>query len=255
MSEQPWVDLDDWSPDEGWGESAAAGYDDPDDPMASAAVLGPTVDFLAELAGRGAALELAIGTGRVAVPLAARGVPVSGIELSGPMAARVRDKVGEGIPVVLGDMTSATAPGRFSLVYLVYNTITNLLTQDAQVACFVNAAAHLEPGGRFVVECFIPALRRLPIGQLAVPFSVTPRHLGVDTYDPARQRLVSHHYLTQADGSVRVSRGPFRYAWPAEMDLMARIAGMSLEARYADWDRSTFTGDSSSAVSVWRKAA
>ncbi len=239
-------------PDDAWTEEVAARYDLDTGRMNSPAVLEPTVEFLLERAGGGRILEFAIGTGRVAVPLHERGAEVVGIELSEPMASRVREKVGEAIPVVLGDMTTATAPGEFSLVLLVFNTISNLLTQAEQVECFANAARHLSPGGAFVVECFIPPLRRLPPGQLAVPFEVTEEHLGLDTYDVTGQRLTSHHYWTR-DGVTSVFRSEHRFVWPSELDLMARIAGLDLVERVADWDGSQFTDDSTSAVSVWRK--
>lgn len=239
---------------EPWDAETAERYDENTADRFDPAVLDPTVDFLARLAGTGRALELAIGTGRVAVPLSARGVPVSGIELSEPMVAQLRHKVDEGrIPVVVGDMATARAPGEFSLVYLVYNTIANLRTQDEQVECFRNAARHLAGGGRFVIELWVPALRRLPPGQLACPFDIGEGHLGFDTYDPARQESASHHYWTADDGSIRYGVGHFRYIWPAECDLMARLAGLELEARYADWDGSPFTSESESHVSVWRK--
>lgn len=236
-----------------WGEDTARRYDAEDAAMFAPEVLGPTVELLADLAGEGRALELAVGTGRVGIALTRRGVPVVGIELSEPMAAQLRAKVDQDtLPVLIGDMATTRAPGEFTLVYLVYNTISNLLTQDEQVACFVNAAAHLLPGGRFVVECSIPDLRRLPPGQLACPFDVTEEHLGFDTYDLVNQRLVSHHFTREGE-RYRRDAGTFRFAWPAEMDLMARIAGLELEARYADWRRTPLTDDSRSAVSVWRR--
>ena len=209
------------------------------------------VDFLAELAGDGAALEFAIGTGRVAVPLAGRGVPVTGIELSPDMAAQLARKT-DGIPVALGDMTTTRVDGTFSLVYIVFNSINNLTTQDAQVACFENAARHLEPGGCFVIEVHVPDLRRLLPGERYVPFSVTPTHAGIDEYDVVRQGLISHHYSVREGGWRQVSM-PFRYVWPSELDLMARIAGMTLRDRWADWDRSPFTAESRKHVSVWTK--
>jgi SAM-dependent methyltransferase len=239
-----------------WTEDEASRYDDPADPMFSPEVLGPTVDVLAELADGGPALELAIGTGRVAVPLHGRGVPVTGIELSEPMVARLRAKVDElTIPVVVGDMSTAGAPGAgaFALVYLVFNTIGNLYTQDAQVACFANAARHLAPGGRFVVEVGVPRLRSLPPGQTAVPFEVSERHLGFDTYDVVTQRAVSHHYTREPDGSFRYGSLNYRYVWPAELDLMARLAGLEPEHRWSGWDRGPFTAESTRHVSVWRK--
>lgn len=224
--------------------------------MGSAAVLGPTVDFLAELAGDGRALEFAIGTGRVGVPLRERGVPVVGVELSEHMAAVLRRKVDEEtLPVVIGDMATTLVPGEFSLVYLVYNTISNLLTQDEQVECFRNAARHLGVGGRFVIELVVPPLRLLPPGQRAVPFDVSEGHLGFDTFDLVEQMLVSHHLTREgADGRYRRGSSRHRYAWPAELDLMARIAGLELERRVADWDGAAFGQDSAKHVSVWRKA-
>ena len=238
-----------------WSEETARRYDERSAGMFAPHVLGPTVDFLAGLAGTGRALELAIGTGRVAVPLAERGVPVVGIELADAMVVQLREKVDEQtIPVVIGDMATATAPGTFALVYLVYNTISNLLTQDEQVACFANAARHLEPGGRFVVELWVPPLRRLPPGQLAAPFEVNDRHLGIDTYDLVTQRCTSHHVWVDEDAVSR-SASEHRYIWPSECDLMARLAGLELEHRYGDWDRSPFTDDSTGHVSVWRRPA
>lgn len=237
-----------------WDEAAAQRYDEASAEMFAAEVVEPAVDFLARLAGPGRALELAVGTGRLAVPLHARGVPVCGIELSEPMVAQLRRKVDEDtLPVVVGDMATARAPGEFALVYLVYNTIGNLRTQREQVACFRNAARHLVPGGRFVVEVGVPALRLLPPGQEAVPFDVSDRHLGFDTYDVTTQEATSHHYFREADGSFRHGAHHFRYVWPAECDLMAQLAGLELEQRLADWDGGPFTADSTSHVSVWRK--
>ena len=235
-----------------WDDETARTYDDDVAAMSSPAVVGPTVDVLAELAAGGRALEFAVGTGRIAIPLAERGVDVVGIELSRPMIDRLRSKPGsERIRVIHGDMSTTRAHGSFSLVYLVFNTITNLLTQDAQVACFENAAAHLEPGGRFVVETFVPSLQRLPIGVRFVPFEVSDEHIGIDEYDVVDQTLVSHHVVTRPDGVTR-SSGRFRYAWPAEYDLMARIAGMELVDRWADWQRRPFTAMSTSHISVWQ---
>ena len=217
--------------------------------------LDPTVDLLAELAGDGAALELAIGTGRVALPLAERGVTVAGIELSPDMVDQLRAKPGgDGIDVVIGDMTSAELDGTFRLVYLVFNTIGNVETQDRQIACFANAAAHLEPGGSFVVEVGVPDLRRLVPGQDAVVFAHAPGYVGYDRYvDLVAQRAVSHHFVADHSGAREV-RTPFRYVWPSELDLMARLAGLSLRDRWAGWDRSPFTDESTSHVSVWEKA-
>jgi SAM-dependent methyltransferase len=236
-----------------WDDVAAERYDTSDTGMFDPEILGPTVDRLAALARGGRALEFAIGTGRVAVPLAARGVPVAGIELSRPMIAQLRRKVGEdAVPVVVGDMATARAPGEFALVYLVYNTISNLLTQDEQVACFRNAAAHLSPGGRFVLELFVPELRTLPPGQGATVFLAEPGYLGVDTYDVVAQRLVSHHVRFGDGRQAEIFRSPHRYVWPAELDLMGRLAGFELESRHADWAGAPFAAESRSHVSVYR---
>ncbi len=240
--------------DEIWDVHAAAAYDTPGDGMFSPEVLGPTVDCLTRLAAGGAALEFAIGTGRVAVPLHDAGVAVSGIELSEPMIERLRDKADENsIPVIVGDMATTRFPGRFSLVYLVFNTISNLLTQAEQVDCFRNAARHLGPGGRFVIELWVPELRRLPPGGPdAVVFASEPGYLGVDTYEPLTQHLVSHHIHFDAGRQATISRSPHRYVWPAELDLMAQLTGFELEARHADWNGSEFTAESPSHVSVYR---
>jgi SAM-dependent methyltransferase len=232
-----------------FGEDVAARYDDGAD--SAPEVVGPIVDLLAELAGDGRALELAIGTGRIAVPLAARGVPVSGMDASEAMLARLRAKPGsDQIEAVHGDMTTTRMPGSFGLAYLIFNTINNLTTQDAQVAAFENAAAHLEPGGVFVVEVGVPALRRLPPGQTAVPFAVTEDRLGFDTYETVAQEMWSHHYWREGD-IVRSASLPFRYVWPSELDLMARIAGLRLRDRWAGWRREPFTAESESHVSVY----
>ncbi|MFJ7270340.1 class I SAM-dependent DNA methyltransferase [Streptomyces sp. NPDC099050] len=240
-----------------WTRETADRYDAEEAETSSAAALGPTLAFLAELAGDGRALEFAIGTGRVGVPLRERGVPVVGIELSEHMAAVLRRKVDEDtLPVTIGDMATTVVPGTFTLVYLVYNTITNLLTQDEQVACFRNAARHLEPGGRFVIELGVPPLRLLPPGQVAVPFDVSERHLGFDTFDLVEQILVSHHFIREGggeEGRYRRDNSRHRYAWPAELDLMARIAGLDKERRVAGWDGAPFTQDSAKHISVWRK--
>lgn len=239
-----------------WDEEAARDYDAPGTGMFAPEVVEPAVRRLAELAGDGRALELAIGTGRIAVPLAARGVPVAGIELSRPMIDRLRTKVDERtVPVTVGDMATALAPGEFTLVYLVFNTISNLLTQREQVACFRNAARHLRPGGRFVVELGVPELRVLPPGRQAVVFEATPGYLGVDTYDVVSQLLVSHHVRYGEDRQARVFRVPQRYIWPAEMDLMAELAGFALESRHADWVGAEFVAESSSHVSTYRLPA
>ncbi|MDT0265818.1 class I SAM-dependent methyltransferase [Streptomyces sp. DSM 44915] len=236
-----------------WNEQVARGYDAASASMYEPAVLEPAVDFLARQAGAGPALEFAIGTGRVALPLRARGVRVAGVERSEPMARRLREKPGgDDIAVTIGDMAHVRAPGEFSLVYLVYNAITCLLTQDDQVACFRNAARHLAPGGRLVVEVWVPDLQRLPPGETARPFHVGEHHVGIDTYDLVNQRLVSHHYRID-DGPADVFRSPHRWVWPSELDLMALLAGLAPHQRWADWDESPFTSDSRSHVSVWRK--
>ncbi|TDC21152.1 class I SAM-dependent methyltransferase [Streptomyces sp. 8K308] len=216
-------------------------------------VLDPTVERLAELAEGERALEFAIGTGRVAVPLARRGVPVIGVELSRPMLDQLRAKADEAtIPVVVGDMATASVPGRFQLVYLVYNAISNLLTQAEQVACFRNAARHLAPGGRFVIELWVPDLRKLPPGQQAVVDKSETGYIGLDTYDVLRQHVVSHHFWFDDGRQARLFRSPHRYVWPAELDLMGQLAGFELESRHADWQGAEFTAESPSHVSVYR---
>ena len=236
-----------------WDEETAARYEVDDAGMFAADVVDPMVARLAGLAGDGAALEFAIGTGRVAVPLAARGIRVTGIELSAPMVAQLRRKADEAtIPVVMGDMASTRAPGEFTLVYLVYNTISNLLIQADQVACFRNAAAHLGPRGRFVIELNVPDLRGLPPGHDASVFHSEPGYVGVDTYDVVAQHLVSHHFTFGDGRQARVSRSPHRYVWPAELDLMGELAGFELETRHGDWAGAPFTADSRSHVSVYR---
>jgi SAM-dependent methyltransferase len=236
-----------------WDHEAAQGYDTPGTGMFSPEVLGPAVDRLAELAGDGRALEFAIGTGRVAVPLAQRGVQVTGIELSGPMIGQLRAKADEAaIPVIAGDMATTRAPGSYTLVYLVYNTISNLLTQGEQVECFRNAARHLLPGGRFVIELWVPELRKLPPGQQATVFTSEPGYIGLDTYDVLHQRIVSHHFTFGTGKNARLVRTPHRYIWPSELDLMAQLAGFDLEARHADWSGAEFTAESRSHVSVYR---
>ncbi len=239
-----------------WDVNVALSYDTPGRGMFSPEVLDPTVSRLAELAAGGRVLEFAIGTGRVAVPLVERGVPVTGIELSRAMIDQQRTKMDEpSLPVVYGDMTSAVAPGSYTLVYLVYNTISNLLTQDEQVACFRNAARHLTAGGRFVIELGVPEIRRLPPGQEAVVFSSEPGYISVDTYDILRQRIVSHHFRFDENGDTKLFRSPHRYIWPAELDLMAQLAGFALESRHEDWGGAEFTADSRCHVSVYRLAA
>lgn len=241
--------------DDIWDVEAAESYDTPGTGMFAPEVLERTVARLAELAAGGRALEFAIGTGRVAVPLAERGVPVTGIELSRPMLDRLRTKADAAtIPVVVGDMSTTRAPGEYTLVYLVYNTIGNLLTQAEQVECFRNAARHLVPGGRFVIELGVPDLRRLPPGQDGVVFHTEPGYIGLDTYDVLHQHLWSHHFhFDPGPGrEARVFRSPHRYVWPAELDLMGQLAGFDLESRHADWTGTEFTAASPSHVSVYR---
>jgi SAM-dependent methyltransferase len=237
-----------------FGEDVAARYDDGSGPQFDPEVIRATVDLLAELAGGGAALEFAVGTGRVALPLAASGVRVSGIELSGAMVERLRAKAGaERIQLTIGDMATTRVGGSFRLVYLVFNTIGNLTTQDQQVACFANAAAHLEPGGLFVIEVGVPDLRRLLPGEDAHVFAHAPGYVGYDRYmDLVAQQAMSHHFVADGSGAREV-RTPFRYVWPSELDLMAQLAGMSLRHRWGGWDRSPFTGESTSHVSVWER--
>jgi SAM-dependent methyltransferase len=218
------------------------------------AVIDPVVSFLADLAGSGAALELGIGTGRIALPLRQRGVRVHGIDLSPAMIAQLRAKPGAGdIDVTTGDFATTTVGGTFKLAYLVRNTIENLTTQDEQVECFRNVAAQLEPGGCFVIEVEVPALQRLPPGETIRAFTVTPTHLGFDEYDIAAQGLVSHHYWVD-DGQLEAFSAPFRYVWPSELDLMARLAGMTLRERWSGWKHEPFTSDSTTHVSVWEKS-
>jgi trans-aconitate methyltransferase len=240
--------------DEGYfGERVAARYDDASWSMFDPAVIAPTVELLAELAGDGAALEFAIGTGRIALPLAERGVRVAGIDNSEAMLARLREKPGaERIEAMAGDMAATRVDGKFSLVYLVFNTIFNLTTQDGQVACFENAAAHLRSGGRFVIEARVPELQRLPLGQTVLPWRADPDGMSYYVYDVVTQRLSGQHYYFE-DGRVEASPTEMRYAWPSELDLMARVAGMRLEHRWAGWGREPFAGLSPAHVSVYQR--
>jgi SAM-dependent methyltransferase len=241
------------SPVDHFGPRVAERFDERYAYQADPAVVGPMVDFLAELARGGRALELGIGTGRIALPLAQRGVPVHGIDLSEAMVARLQAKPGaEAIGVTIGDFATTRVDGSFSLAYVVANTIMNLTAQEEQVACFRNVAAHLEAGGCFVVEVMVPRLRRLPPGERFQPFDVSPGHLGLDEYDVARQGLVSHVFWMEGD-RVEVLSPPFRYVWPSELDLMAQLAGMTLRERWADWHRRPFTSESDKHVSAWEK--
>jgi SAM-dependent methyltransferase len=236
-----------------WDADAARRYDTPGVGMFAPELLAPMVDRLVELAGAGRVLEFAIGTGRVAIPLAERGIAVTGIELSASMIEQLRTKADEAaIPVVIGDMATIRAPGEYALVYLIYNTISNLLTQAEQVACFHNAARHLTPGGRFVIELWVPELRKLPPGQHAVVFDSEPGYIGLDTYDVLHQRVVSHHFRLGDGRHAELVRSPHRYIWPAELDLTAQLAGFELETRHADWTGQEFNAESRSHVSVYR---
>ncbi len=239
-----------------WGREMAEAYDasvasrfDPHD-------VDPTVAVLAELAGDGRALEFAIGTGRIALPLAATGVEVHGIELSPHMVDQLRAKPGgPDLPVTIGDMTATHAGDDFALVYLVFNTITNVTTQAEQVAVFGNAAEHLAPGGRFVVELYVPPIQRVLAGEPGRVFAMDDDHVGVETFDdPVGQISWSHHWWN-IDGRLVRHAAPYRYVWPSELDLMAQLAGMTLEHRWADWSRSEFAADSPSHVSVWRRTS
>lgn len=263
MNDQPdnsTINREGDDPADGWfPESVAVDYDAPGGANATETVM-TAVNVLEDLAQGGPVLEFAVGTGRIAAPLAARGVKVSGIELSRAMAARVAGKPGgEAVDVTIGDMARTRVAGDFSLVYLVFNTISNVTTQDGQVDVFCNAAAHLRSGGLFLIEVGLPGLRRLPPGQDTVPFAVAPRsdgggYVGFDQYDTVTQEFTSNHVTVTQEGGGRFYRIPFRYAWPAEMDLMARIAGMTLRHRWSGWDRSELTAESEKHVSVWEKS-
>ena len=236
-----------------FGPRVAERFDERYAHQADPAVIEPVLDFLADLAGDGGALELGVGTGRIALPLSERGVRVHGIDLSEAMIAQLQAKPGaDRIGVTVGDFATTKVDGTFSVAYLVVNTIMNLTTQDEQVACFRNVAAHLEPGGCFVIEVLVPRLQRLPPGETFQLFDVSPGHLGFDEIDVASQRLVSHHYWIE-DGKVEILSPPFRYVWPSELDLMAQLAGMTLRERWADWTREPFTSESEKHVSVWEK--
>ncbi len=236
-------------------ERVAARYDGDSAEMFDPGVLEPVIDFLAEIAGSGRALELGIGTGRIALPLAQRGVQVHGVDLSKAMVARLRAKPGgEDIGVTIGDFATTSVDGSFSLAYLVFNTIGNLTTQEAQVACFRNVAAHLDLGGCFVIEVMIPEPQRLPPGETFRVFEASETYWGIDEYDVATQGLTSHHFWI-GDGTVDYLSFPFRYVWPSELDLMAQLAGMRMRERWGGWEREPFTSDSDKHVSVWQKLA
>jgi SAM-dependent methyltransferase len=239
-----------------WGKEIAAVYDTVYASESVANEVDATVEVLAGLAGNGPALEFAVGTGRVALPLSARGIPVEGIELSPHMAERLRDKrEAQAVPLTVGDMTSVRLSKTFTLVYLVANTIMNLTTQEDQEQVFHNAAVHLEPGGRFVVEVIVPQPHGLAAGDKGRVFTLDPDHVGIETFDdPVGQIAWSHHWI-DVDGRLVKHSAPYRYVWPAELDLMAKLAGLRLEHRWADWDRAPFSAESSAHVSVYVKQA
>jgi SAM-dependent methyltransferase len=240
-------------PDGYFGERVAAGYDDLSDPVFQPAAVDAAVGLLAGLAGGGRALEFAVGTGRIGVPLSRRGVPVHGIEMSRAMVARLRPKPGgDAVAVTIGDMATTRVDGTFAVAYLVFNTINNLTSQEAQVACFRNAAAHLAPGGCFVIETSIPGLRHLPPGQDILGHRAGPGRIVSYSFDHATQRY-SGHYVAFTEGAGEYRTIPFRYVWPSELDLMAQLAGLRLRDRWAGWNREPFTTDSGSHVSVWEK--
>jgi SAM-dependent methyltransferase len=240
-------------PPDYFSETVAALYEGASAERFSPSAIRPVVEFLAGLAASGDALELGVGTGRIAIPLSQRGIDVHGIDLAPAMVARLKEKPGgEEVNVTIGDFSATKLGRRFSLAYLIYDTIENLTTQDAQVACFQNVAEHLEPTGCFVVEVEVPQLQRLPPGETVRPFLVSANRLGFDEIDVATQRFTSHHYLI-SDRQSEVISVPYRYVWPAELDLMARMAGMSLRERWEDWTREPYTADSTAHVSVWQK--
>jgi SAM-dependent methyltransferase len=242
--------------DDGYfNERVAAVYDSYEDREEFAAEdIEATVDFLADLAGEESALEFGIGTGRIGLPLSRRGVPTQGIDLSRAMVAKLKAKPGgEHVPVAIGDFATTSVEGPFQLVYLICNTIMNLTTQQAQVACFRNAASHLRPGGYFVIKVTVPELQWLPPGDTLHVFAATDKHWGIDEYDVASQRLVSHHFDKGADARWELSSMPFRYVWPSELDMMAEVAGLRLFGRWEWWRREPFTSESRKHVSVWEK--
>ena len=240
-----------------FGDEVAAGYDDEESGMFAPEVVGAAVDVLAALAGSGRALEFGVGTGRIALPLSARGIAVHGLEQSPHMAAQLRAKPGaDSVPVTIGDMITTRVPGApFTLIYLVANTIMNVTTQDAQLAVFANAAAQLAPGGCFVVEVIVPQLRRVPPGETARVFTLDPDHVGIETFDDVAGQIAWSHHWIEADGRLVRHSAPYRYVWPSELDLMARMAGFRLRDRWAGWDRAPFTSDSESQVAVFEKEA
>jgi SAM-dependent methyltransferase len=237
-----------------WSQDLAEVYDAVYAPASEPSVLEPEVGLLADLAQGGRALEFGIGTGRVALPLRERGVAVEGIELSEPMAEQLRAKPGgQDVPVTIGDMSSTRVTGTFALVYVVANTIMNVTTQDEQAAVLVNAAAHLEEGGHFLIAVVVPQLRKFPLGESARVFTLEPAHIGIETLDDVAGQVASSHHWMQVGGRLVKHSAPYRYVWPSELDLMGRLAGLRLTRRWAGWDRSEFTSDSASHVSVYEK--
>jgi SAM-dependent methyltransferase len=238
-----------------WERELAEVYDAVYSTKFDPAVIEPVVEFLATVARTGPALEFAVGTGRVALPLAARGVPVHGIELSPHMADQLTAKPGgDAVPVTIGDMATTRVPGRFTLVYLVANTIMNVTTQDEQVAVFANAAAHLEPGGCFVVEVLVPQLRHVPPGAVGRVFTLDADHVGIETFDDLVGQIARSHHWMEVGGRLVRHSAPYRYVWPSELDLMGRMAGLRLRERWAGWDRAPFTSESVQQVAVFEKA-
>jgi SAM-dependent methyltransferase len=239
-----------------WGKDIAEAYDATTAPLFAPAALDPMVNLLADLAGGGPALEFAVGTGRVAMPLSARGVPVHGIELSPHMVDQFRAKpASESVPVTVGDMTTARVPGSFTLVYLVANTIMNVTTQEEQLQVFANAAAHLETGGCFVVEVIVPQLRTVPPGESSRVFTLEDDHVGIETFEDLVGQIAWSHHWMEVDGRLVRHSAPYRYVWPSELDLMARLAGLRLRDRWAGWNHEPFTSESGSQVAVFEKAS
>jgi len=239
-----------------WDEAMAAAYDATTTALFDPAVLDPAVDCLAELARGGPVLEFAVGTGRVALPLSARGLTVHGIELSPAMVEQLRAKPDSAaVPVTIGDMTTTRVTGQFTLVYLVRNTIMNVTTQDDQLAVFANAAAHLTTGGCFVVEVIVPQLRQVPPGSTARVFTLEPDHVGIETFDDLVGQIAWSHHWFSVDGRLLRHSAPYRYVWPSELDLMARLAGFRLRDRWSDWTGSPCTSESTEHVSVYEKIA
>jgi SAM-dependent methyltransferase len=237
-----------------WDGDVAEIYDAIYADLAEPSVVDPIVDLLAQLVGDGAALEFAVGTGRVALPLSARGIAVQGIELSPDMADQLRGKPGaDTVPVTIGDMTTTRLSGRFELVYLVANSIMNVTTQEEQIAVFSNAAAHLVSGGHFVIELIVPQLRRVPLSEAAWVFRLDPDHVGIETFDDVVGQVAWSHHWMEVDGRLVRHAAPYRYIWPSELLLMANIAGFELQDRWGDWDRSPFTSESAKRVTVFVK--